>query len=234
MAFLLPGCGRTTSQVRIGIDPSWYPQNFQDKQFYVNGFVDELLLEISRHSHIEFQRIGASWDTLLGGLKQQRYVAVLSSLPPYPFNQAKYEFSDNFLDIGPVFVTPIASSFTELKQMSNRVVGVLSGDREWLVMQKYADVIMRTYDSVPEIFEALSNNEVEGIVIDRLIAVGFVRGTYAGKLKINGAPLTDAGLHLVALKGDPDQTVEMFNENICYLIKKKKLQKLLKKWQLDI
>ena len=93
---------------------------------------------------------------------------------------------------------------------------------------------MRTYDSVPEVFDVLINNEVEGIVIGRLTAVGFTRGTYAGKLKINGSPLTDAGLHLVALKGDSAQAVKMFNKSLRYLSKKKKLQKLLQKWQLDV
>lgn len=234
VAFLTSGCGRAPQQIRIGIDPNWYPQNFKDKQFYVNGFVDELLLEISRHTHIEFQRIGANWDTLLDGLKQHRYDAALCSLPPYPFNQAKYEFSSNFLDIGPVLVTPFASALNELNQMSNRVVGVLSGDQQSLVMQKYSGVIMRTYDSVPEIFDVLNNNEVEGIVIDRLTAVGFVRGAYAGKLKINGSPLTNAGLHLVTLKEDPSQAVKMFNKSLAYLAKKKKLKKLLQKWQLDV
>jgi ABC-type amino acid transport substrate-binding protein len=234
MAFLLPGCGRTTQHIRIGVDPNWYPQDFQNKQCYINGFVDELLLEISRHSNIEFQRVGASWDTLFDTLKQGRCESVLSSLPPYPFNQAKYDFSVNFLDIGLVFVTPAASTLTEMKQMSNRVVGVLSGNQQWFSMQKYSDVIMRTYDSVPEILDALINNEVEGIVIDRLSAVGFIKGTYAGKLKINGMPLSNEGLHLVVLKGDPEQAVKMFNDNIRYLTKKKKLQKLLKKWQLDV
>jgi polar amino acid transport system substrate-binding protein len=233
-AFLLPGCSRAPQQIRIAIDPNWYPLDFQDKQFYINGFVDELLLEISRHSNVEFVRIGANWDTLLDGLKQRRYEAVLSSLATYPFNQSKYDFSSNFLDIGPVLVTHNASKLNELSQMSDRVVGVLSGNQEWFLMQKYPGVIMRSYDAVPEIFNALNNGEVEGIVIDRLIAIGFVKGTYAGSLKINGSPLTDAGLHLVTLKGDSAQAVKMFNKNLRYLTKKKKLQKLLKKWQLDV
>jgi ABC-type amino acid transport substrate-binding protein len=233
MALWLPGCGKSSQHLTIGIDPNWYPQNFENKQVYINGFVDELLLEISRHGNIEFQRVGASWDTLFDNLNKHRYEAVFSSLPSYPFNQAKYDFSINFLDIGPVFVTPAASTLTDLKQMANRVVGVLSGNQEWFLMQKYSNVIMRTYDSVSAIFEALNNNEVEGIVIDRLTAVGFIRGTYAGKLKINGSPLTNEGLHLVVLKGDPALAVKMFDENIRYLTKKKKLQKLLQKWQLD-
>ncbi len=233
MAFLLPACSRGSSQViRIGIDPNWYPQDFQDKQFYVNGFVDELLLEISRHSNVEFQRIGSNWDSLLEGLKLRRYDAVLTSFPAYPFNQAKYDFSRNFLDLGLVFVTESQSSMKGLQEISNGVAGVLSGNQDWRVMQKYPDVIMRIYESVPEIFDAIINNEVEGIVLDRLTAVGFVRGSYAGKLKICGPSLTDLGLHLVTLKGDSSNAVKMFDQNLQYLIKKKKLQKLLKKWQL--
>jgi polar amino acid transport system substrate-binding protein len=234
LTLFLAGCGRQNRVIRIGIDPSWFPQNFQDKQFYVNGFVDELLLEISRHSDVEFQKIGANWDSLFDGLKQQRYDAVLSSLPPYLFNQAKYGFSKNFLDTGFVFVTSTVSDLNDLKNMSGRVVGVLSNNQEWFLMQQYSDVIMRSYSSVPEIFDAMIYNEVEGIVIDRLTAVGFVRGAFAGKLRINGAALTDAGLHVVTLKSDPVHAVKLFDQNIRYLIKKKKLQKLLRKWQLDV
>lgn len=230
----MAGCSRPPQKIRIAVDSNWYPLNFQDKQYYINGFVDELLLEISKHSNVEFQKINANWDSLFEGLKQHRYDAVLSSLPPYPFNLAKYDFSGSFLDIGPVLVTPIASSWNNLSQMANGVVGVLPSNQEWFVMQKYSDVIMRTFDSVPEIFNALNNSEVEGIVIDRLIAIGFVKGTFAGKLKISYPPLTNAGLRLITLKDDPVQTVQMFDKNLRYLLKKKKFHKLLQKWELDV
>jgi ABC-type amino acid transport substrate-binding protein len=231
-AFIASSCSKSPQQIRIAVDANWYPLNFQDKQAYVNGFIDELLLEISRHSHIEFQKISANWDTLMEGLDQQRYDVVLSSLPPYPFNQVKYDFSNRFLDIGPVLVLPVNSQWNSLTEMTNEVVGVLFSNQEWFAMQKDANVIMRSYDSIPEIFNALGNGEVEGIVVDRLTAVGFVKGTYAGKLKICHPALTDAGLRMIALKDDRSQAVRKFNQSLDYLVKKKKLEKMLKKWNL--
>jgi ABC-type amino acid transport substrate-binding protein len=232
---MFSGCGSGNSrEIRIGIDNNWYPQNFQDKQFYVNGFVDELLLEISRHSGMTFRRVSANWDSLFEGLKRKRYDSVLSSLPLYSFNAAKYDFSQNFLDIGPVLVTPAGSTVVHLDEMSNKVVGMAGSNQEQLLLQKYPNVITRTYDVASELFDAAVNHNVEGIVVDRLIAVGYVKGSYAQKLKIAASPLNDLGLHLVALKGDPSGAVKVFNKSLQYLIKKKKLQKLLKKWQLDV
>lgn len=235
LSCFLSGCGSGNSkEIRIGIDTNWYPQNFQDKQFYVNGFVDELLLEISRHSGMTFQRVNANWDSLFEGLKRRRYDSVLSSMPAYNFNEAKYDFSRNFLSIGPVLVTPVPSAAHHLDEMSNKVVGMLGNSQVQLLLQKYPNVLTRTYDTASELFDAAANLNVEGIVVDRLIAVGYVRGAYAKKLKISDSYLNDMGLHLVTLKGDPSGAVKVFNKSIQYLIKKKKLQKMLKKWQLDV
>lgn len=233
VALLLSGCGRS-KELRIGVDPNWYPQDFRGKEYYINGFVEDLLLEISKDSGLEITRVGANWDSLLDGLKQHRFDAALSSLPPYNFNAAKYDFSKNFLDIGPVVVTFSASKAKSLKEMNGNVVGVLPGDQEQLVMQQYPDVLSRTYDSVPEIFDAMISSDVEAIVVDRLVAVSYVSGTYRGKLKILGPPLNNLGLHLMTIKGQDPGAIKIFNQSLKHLKKKKQLQKLLRKWQLDV
>lgn len=233
VAMLLSGCG-SVKELRIGIDPNWYPQDFHGKEFYINGFVEELLLEVSKDSGLEIIRVGANWDSLMDGLKQHRFDAALSSLPPYNFNAAKYDFSKNFLDIGPVIVTSSASKAKSLKEMKGKVVGVLPGEPELLIMQQYPDVLSRTYDSIPEIFDAMLSSDVEAIVVDRLVAVSYVSGVYAGKLKIVGPPLNNLGLHLMTIKGQDKEAVKVFDQSLKHLKKKKRLQKLLKKWQLDV
>ncbi|MBF8263537.1 MAG: amino acid transporter, periplasmic amino acid-binding protein [Parachlamydiales bacterium] len=232
-AFLLPSCGGGgKNDLSIGIDPNWYPQNFQGKEVYVNGFIEELLLEISRHSGLEFSKIGTSWDSLYDNLKRHRYDAVISSLPAYNFNAAQYDFSKNVLDIGSVLVVSTTGQQKSMKDMEKQFVGVMSGEQALLIMQKYPEVFTRTYLSAPEIFEAVASHEVEGIVVDRLLAVSYVQGSYAQKLKIVGSPLSDSGLHFVVMKDENPHAIQVLNKSIDYLIKKKKLQKLQKKWNL--
>ncbi len=235
--FFLHGCscgsGSGRQGLRIGIDPNWYPIDFGRQESYVNGFTEDVLLEIARYSGIEFQRIPANWDNLLDGMKEKKYDAVLTSLPPYDFNNAKYDFSTNFLDLGPVLIVPVDTQHFDLSKMGGELVGVIIGDPSVLILQKYPETIIRNYNSIPELLTALVNGEIEGALLNRIPAVSYVRDLYAGKLKIASAPLTDAGLHLVAVKGKHHHLIQLFNKSLDHFKKKKKLQSLLQKWELE-
>jgi ABC-type amino acid transport substrate-binding protein len=228
------GCGGSRhGQFRIGVDPNWYPLNFDILQPYVNGFVDDLLLEISQYTGMEFIKVEANGDSLLDELREKKYEAVLTSLPSYNFYRAKYDFSHNFLDLGPVLVVPANSQYHDLQQMSNEVIGLVTEDPALLVLQKYPKIIVRKYTTVSEVLDAVVNGSVEAALIDRLVASTFVRDLYAGKLKIASAPLTDAGLHLICMKEHEKHLMDVFNKSIQHFSKKKRLQALQTKWQLD-
>ena len=142
---LLCGCSSGPSRYpfKIGIDSNWYPLDFKAQESYINGFVEEFLLSISKQNGINFNRITANWDTLYDGLKKGQYQAVLTSLPPYDFNLAEYDFSHNFLDIGPVLIVPIHSSNKHLNKMGGASIGIITGDPALLILQKYGDLIIR-------------------------------------------------------------------------------------------
>ncbi len=217
---------------RVGIDPNWYPLNLEAFQPYVNGYTDDLLLEISRYTGIEWVRLDANWDSLLEGLHEKKYDAVLTSLSSYNFNLAKYDFSKNFLDLGPVLIVPVNAQSNDLTKLSNEVVGVLKGDPAVLLLQKYSEIIVRKYDAVPDLLNAVASGSLEGALLDRLTASGYVKDLYAGRLKISSDPLTDAGLHLICLKDQQKHLVFLFDQTLLQLKKQKKLKALQKKWQL--
>lgn len=229
------GCGSDSGEfgLRIGVDPTWYPLNFGPQQPYVNGFADDFMMEVARYDHIEFERVGANWDALLEGLSQKKYAAVLTSLPPYAFNEAKYDFSAPILALGPVLVAPAGSKEKDLGKMKGRVIGFIGGDAAEGVLQKYPQVMMRPFPSIPELLDAVAREEIDAALLNRIPAVNYVNDLYPGVLKIASAPLTDAGIRLVALKGKHEGLIKSFDKSLRYFQKKKKLDKLLKKWNLS-
>lgn len=233
---MLQGCSCSSEGrgggLRVGIDPNWYPIDFGPQESYVNGFTEDLLLEIARYSGIEFERIPANWDNLYEGMKQKKYEAVISSLPAYEYNQAQYDFSHNLLDLGPVLIVPIAAQHTDLAKMSGELVGVVVGDPAVLQLQKYPDIVIRNYNAIPDLLNAIVSGEIEGALLNSIPAVNYVTDLYAEKLKIASSPLTDTGLRLIAVKGKHSHVVNTFNKSLDQLRKKKKLQALLKKWNL--
>ena len=234
VCLLLAGCGGEVKAkgIQLGIDPNWYPLDFGPQVSYINGFVEEVLLDVAMSAKTDYIRQSSSPDSLLSDLQSGRFDAVLTSLPPYNFNLAKYDFSQNFLELGPVLIIPLDSSHTELKQMNGRLVGIVANDQTVLVLQKYQEIIVRSYPSIPELLNAVTTGEIEGALLYRIPASNYIRDLYSGQLKITGKPLTNEGLHLVALKGHKPQTVKPFDRAL-ETLKKKRMEELLKKWQLD-
>jgi polar amino acid transport system substrate-binding protein len=234
---ILHGCscssGSTRNALRVGVDPQWYPIDLSNQQPYVTGFCAEFLAEVAKYSGLEFEWINRNWDNLAEGLKEGKYEAILSSLEPYDSNRARYDFSNVFLSLGPVLLLPANAKEVELENLGGQLVGILTGDATVLILQKYPDIIVRNFSSIPELLQALVNGDIEAALLNRIPAVNFVRDLYAGKIKIASAPLTDAGLRMITLKGGAPYKLKQFNNSLEQLEKKKVLSALLKKWQLD-
>jgi polar amino acid transport system substrate-binding protein len=232
LALFLSGCscGSSKNVMRIGVDTKWYPLDFGLQTAYVNGYTEDLLLELAAYSGMHFQLIPANWDTLQEGLKNQKYDALFTSSPKLESTLAKYDFSQNILNLGPVLIVPVDSDVTALSQMKSEGVGIILNDPAALILEKYPNVYIRTYDSIPELLDAVTIGEIQAALLPNILAINFVKDLYQGRLKLQSAPMTDEGLRLMAPKGK----ISRFNRALDSLIKKKSLETLLKKWALAI
>lgn len=239
LSFFLGACsskesGKIDSRPKIGVDPSWGSLNFGPQNPYVNGFTDELLRDVAWNLDIEFNKIHANPGDLLPGLEEGAYDAILSSVPQYTFNLAKYDFSKNFLELGPVFIIPKNASYKNLSQIHHQYIGVIAGARSIEILGKYPNLLIRKYLSATDLLNGIVAGEVAGGLLQRVPASAYVPDLYQETLKIASSPLTDQGLHLVTLKNKQEELVQGFDESLNELKRKKKLQELLKKWSLSI
>ena len=217
---------------RIGIDPTCYPLNLSGKELNVSAFTDDLLKEISKLEGIYFEKITMSWDNLVEGLKEEKYDGMISTIYPYIFNVATYGFSDIILHTGPVLV--VSRSFDSgLKgKMIGKAIAVDSFQNEALLIQMYPDVIVRRYFQIAEVINDILIEEVDGALIDNISAIGFAQEIYEDKLTLASAPLNDAGLRMMILKGKNEQLINSFNRGLSKVRDKGIYDRLLKKWSL--
>jgi ABC-type amino acid transport substrate-binding protein len=227
--FFICSCSWESKDVlRVGVDKNWYPVDFGPQVSYVNGFVEELLLDLSRYSGMQFQLIYTNWSSLFEGMKKDQYDAVFSTVSPQDYNKDEYEFSVNLFDIGPVLIVDKNSTRKSLAEMKGELVGIIINDPAENLVAKYPTVIIRKYKSIPELLNAIVDQEIEAAVLNRIPAVNFVEDLYASTLKIVGEPLTDAGIRLVSHKGKGDR----FNRNLETFKQRKTYKDLLRKWSL--
>jgi len=214
--------------MRIGIDTKWYPIDFGPQTAYVNGYTEDLLLEMARYTGMTFELVSANWDALDEGLKERKYDAILTSMPPYDYNLVKYDFSENYLDLGPVLIVPVGAAQGNLSQLEGKLVGVIANTQTSLILEKHPTIIIRTYTSIPDLLNAVAGGDIQAALLAKIPAVSFVKDLYAEKLQIVGDTMSNAGLHLVGPKGK----INRFTAALETLRKRKILDTLLKKWGL--
>lgn len=230
--FLLGSCSGSSNgpSFEIGVDPSWYPIDLMGKEANVYAFSNDLLQEIARVKKIQISRINMNWDNLFLNLEKNKYQGILSSLYPYLFNKKHYDFSEIYLAIGPVLILSVSSSANSFKMLRGKEIAVLRGSNNDLILEKYPDTLIRTYDSIPKALNDIVSGTIDGALIDVLIAESYIHDLYQGQLKIATAPLTNEGLRLVTLRGQQEELIRLFNEGLDELKKDGSYDKLLSKW----
>jgi polar amino acid transport system substrate-binding protein len=218
-------------KVTIGVDPNWYPLDFGKQQPYVNGFIDELLLEISKHSGIRFEKMAGNWDSLYQKLQEKEYDAVLSTLQPSILHLAHYDASMSLFDLGPVIVASKKRRHPS-SSPDGTLVGFVSEEEAILFLHDHPKILIRQYDSAPSLLSALSQGLIDQAILDRVTAHAYVTDLFSNDLQVCSAPLNELGIRFVVLKGAHEETLSKFNHSFTYLKKKKRIQALLKKWEL--
>ncbi len=232
-ALALTSCGTKGETYRVGVDSSWFPLNLMGKEANVYAFTDELLRAISHEEDVFFERVAVSWDSLILGLKEERYEGMLSSISPRLYMKEIYEFSDLFLHTGPVLIVRSDVKMRSLGKMKGKEVAVDSLKTEVLLLEHYPGVIVHYYDSIPEGLDEVISEQFDAILVDYLPASSYIRDLYYGKVKIASPPLSDQGLRLLTLSGEQSDLIKLFNRGLDKLKDDGTYDMLLKKWELN-
>lgn len=232
--FLLAACGgdHRNGTFTIGVDVAWYGLDFMGQQNNVTGFSRELLKEIGKLKKMKLAFLPVNWDVLLSDMKAGRYNGALSSLYPFVFNEANYDFSHPYLLTGPVLVVPIGSSVTSLDKLDGKEIAYLANSDGDLLLEKNPAILIRPYDSIPQALNDVAGGIIDGAIVNVLVATSYSENIYNGQLKIATPPLNEEGLRLLTPVQKNPQLIRAFNEAIDELKHKGTYDTLLKKWSL--
>lgn len=219
--------------LRIGIDPHWSTITVDGEEKFVSGFIDELLLDISKQEKVIFTKIRANWDSLLEGMNAGKYDGVISAMEPYNFNRAQYDISPIIVQTGPVLVFPVASQGVSLEDPQIRRVAISwEGDAEKLFLQ-YPNVTFLRYSTLAQSFNDVDQGIVDAAVTPMIPTIGYIQDIYQGKLQMSKTPLMQQGLRLITPKDKP-KLQKVVQQGIKELQNEHRLIELKKKWNLAL
>ncbi|MGH2612345.1 MAG: substrate-binding periplasmic protein, partial [Rhabdochlamydiaceae bacterium] len=198
---LLVSCGKKPSgyDYKIAFDPAWHSLELQGRENTLTAFTSELIEAIGIEENLKIGVYQRSWNNLMLGMQENDYQAICTPMQPYIFYEKLYVFSDIYLATGPALIVGIHSTWNSLSQLAGLEVGILRGTPYALILEKYPNILQRTYDSIPTALDDLTQGTIEAMVLDILTAEAYTRDLYHGQLKISSAPLNQEGIRLVGL-----------------------------------
>ena len=231
---VLSSCSSSSEKkiYQIGIDSSFFPLDFGEKQMYVNAFANDLLEEIGKRAGINLQAVPRSWDDLIFDLKRQEYDAILSPMNPTLPNQSQFAFSALCLEVGPVLVAQKGEGFTSLEKMNNAYIGVIQNSRAALFVEMQPNLMPKYYDNDRDLCQAVEVGAVNAAFIGNIFASSFLRDLFQNELKIVSSPFFNQGIRLVVLKDQDEELIRAFDQALEEIKKKGIYDQLLTKWNL--
>lgn len=229
---LLCGCGKWQKPTTIAYDPTYFPLDTYNKQTNINGFFQDLLLEMAEHEHHQFQILTANWDNLYDTLNTGKANIIFGSMNPYSFHEEKYIFSPLVIATGPVVVMRTADKPRGKLDLTGKEVGVQEGADTTGLQDIQKKSIVRFFENIPDGLQMLQKGDLDAIVISQVAALSYIKDLYVDSLTIASLPLTKEGLRFLALKKNK-KDAEIFFENIEKIQNSGKMQTLLKKWNLS-
>lgn len=210
-----------TGIVTVGIDPSFEPFVFV-KDGKLSGFDVDLLNAMAADGDFEVAYVVSEFDEIFEGLQSGKYDAAISAITITDARKEIVDFTDPYFESGnaPVsFYNPgqgIAirtdnTTITGPESLTEGVrVGVKSGTTgaEFAANNTTAELV-EFVESQPAL-DALAAGEVDAVIVDIPVIVGYIKSNPNAGLRVTGGPVTEEA-YGIAVSKDKPEVLDMLN-----------------------
>jgi polar amino acid transport system substrate-binding protein len=214
----------------VAMDATWPPFEFVDEATKeIVGFDVDLMKAIAEKGGFEVEFVNVSWDPLLAGMAQCQYDASISAMTITEDRKKSFMFSDPYFAAGQIVT--VAVDNTEIKSKDDLVgktVGAQLGTTGAIEAEKMSGVNLKTYDDIGLAFQDLINNQIDAVVADNPLALGYV-GENPDKLKAVGEVFTDEYYGIAVCKDNTDLLAKI-NAGLAAVKAEGVIDQLVAKW----
>ncbi|MBB4820320.1 cystine transport system substrate-binding protein [Pseudomonas alcaligenes] len=192
--------------VKVGLEGTYPPFNFQDESGKLTGFEVEFAEAMAKELGVKVDFQPSKWDGILAALESKRLDLVINQVTISDERKKKYDFSTPYTVSGIQALVRKGNedSIKSAADLAGKKVGVGLGTNyeQWL-KENAPKADIRTYDDDPTKFQDLNVGRIDAILVDRLAAFEMVEKT-GGRLAVAGAPFSRQESGIALRKGDPE------------------------------
>jgi polar amino acid transport system substrate-binding protein len=230
LSLALSACGGGKKKITVATDATWPPfESVNEQSKEIEGFDMDLIKAIAEKEGLELDIQNVSWDPLLAGMATCQYDMAISAMTITEERKQQFNFSDPYFAAGQVVtVRADNSDITGKDSLSGKVVGAQIGTTGALEIEKIEGATLKTYDDVGLAFQDLMNGQIDAVVADNPLALGYV-GTNSDKIKTVGEVFTDEYYGIAICKTNTDLVAQV-NAGLKAVKDEGLIDKLVEKW----
>lgn len=228
---VLASCSGTSSstKVRVATDATWPPfESVNDQTKQIEGFDIDLFKAIAEKEGLQLEFVNVAFDPLLAGMAQGTYDAAISSITITEDRKKDMLFSDPYYAAGQIVVVrKDNTSITGANGLTGNV-GAQIGTTGAMEVEKIKAATLKTYDDIGLAFQDLMNGQINAVVSDNWLALGYVAKN-PNSLKTAGDMFTSESYGIAVAKNKTDLLAKI-NSGLAKVKSEGLIQTLSKKW----
>jgi polar amino acid transport system substrate-binding protein len=230
LSLALSSCGGGKKKLTVATDATWPPfESVNEQSKEIEGFDMDLIKAIAEKEGLELDIQNVSWDPLLAGMATCQYDMAISAMTITDERKQQFNFSDPYFAAGQVVTVQAGNSdITGKDSLSGKTVGAQIGTTGALEVEKISGATLKTYDDVGLAFQDLMNGQIDAVIADNPLALGYV-GKNSDKIKTVGDVFTDEYYGIAICKSNTDLVAKV-NAGLKAVKDEGLIEKLVAKW----
>jgi polar amino acid transport system substrate-binding protein len=222
-------CSSTSSKIRVATDATWPPFEYvNDQTNQIEGFDIDVMNAIAEKENLDIEYINVAFDALLAGMAQGTYDVAISSITITPERAEEMLFSDPYFEAGQIITVRLDNTSITGKDTLTGDVGAQLGTTGAMEVEKIETATLKTYDDIGLAFQDLMNGQIDAVVCDNPVALGYV-GKNPDELKTVGDIFTDENYGIAVAMGNTELLAKI-NAGVAAIKSEGLLEQLSEKW----
>jgi arginine transport system substrate-binding protein len=193
------------NKIRFGVTYFYPPFVFSSESGYIHGLDIDIAKAVCQRLNAQCTFTPMSLNNAFNSLQQNKVDAIMGAISITPERKAEFELSIPYLKDKMSYVV-LSTSQLDPQHLLGKQVGVVKGSTfyHYLTKKYSGSVKVITYDNNQELATALSNKQIDAMLIDTPAAYFWI-GYSTGLFKTMGEPEylpSDQGYGIVAKKGN--------------------------------
>lgn len=215
--------------VKVAIDPTFAPFEFQGKDGKLQGFDVDLVNSIGKAAGFQPQYENMRFDAMIGSLQAGSVDAAVAGMTITAERAKTVDFSKPYFKSGLAIAVPEKNKeITKLDNLKNKKVAVQIGTTSATKAKTISGAKISTFDTPDLALQELSNGNVDAVINDRPVTLYAFKNANLKGLKIVGELLTEEYYGIALPKKSAN--LALINQGLDTIIKDGTYATIYKKW----